>query len=148
MKKLTKQKILVLVLAITMTFSVFGYAFLSAFPSYEQQTKLLDSFIIKEKLSEDVKEYYISLGFTVFEFYYNKSGETFLGSIEELPNQFTTLDNKIQIIIEEIPNEKTYVILTSLNGEEEINITEISDVAEPLCKIIMYKPFECLNVSS
>jgi hypothetical protein len=103
----------------------------------------LKGFVLRENITEDVRSYYVSRGLTFLEVHYGYG--TDIKSIEDFPNQFMTPNNQVQLIIIEIPDyERYYAIAESFNGIEEINSTELNQLAKGICNVLLYPPVECI----
>lgn len=127
-----------------MFISVLSYAFLNVFGEQEQNTATeITGVVMKENLSYETRYSYMQQGMTFLEVHYDYF--TDLVSIEDLPNQFKTPLNEIQLIVIEIEdNERQYTIVQGINGEEEINSTDINSIARSLCSVLTYPPVECV----
>jgi hypothetical protein len=127
-----------------MLISVLSYAFLNVFDSGNKKgVAQITGFVMKENLSSEARQQYLQQGMTFLELHYDYL--TDLASIEDFPNQFMTPFNEIQLIIIEIQDtDRQFAVVQSLNGEEEINSTDINDIAKSLCNMLMYPPVECM----
>ena len=141
MKKITKQRIGVLMVASIFFMSTIAYVITSTINPPEEQAEELKEFVIEGELDPETENEYLRIGFTSMKFYY--SNEDLIFYIDNLPNYLRTNKNQIQLIVQKIPSNETFTIITGPYGEEELrNVTQDS-IFNALCRILSVTPVEC-----
>ena len=151
MKQSTRKAATILI-ALVMVLSVFSYAAMSIYRGLTQQQEQQQiNYVMKERLSNETKDFLISRGVTIIEVYYGDYTDSqLLYSIEGLPTEYTTPVGSVQIIVSEIYEQErnnTEVIIESMNGQEKIEIETFDDLKGPLCNLLTVVPVECLNIT-
>lgn len=151
MKQLTKKAATILIIVV-MILSVFGYAAVFLYRGLTQKQGQQEiSYVMKQKLNNEIKSYLIDNGITILEVYYGDNIDPkLLYSIEALPTEYTTLTGNIQIVISEIYEKNrsdVKVSIQSMNGKEEVEPKTFDDIKGPLCSLLTVTPVECLNVT-
>ena len=141
--KQSNMAILSLIIIAIMFVSILSYAVMNVLSQSQSGEAQLKGFVLRENITEDVRSYYVSRGLTFLELHYGYGAD--IKSIEDFPNQFMTPKSQIQLIIIEVPDyERSYAIAESLNGIEEINSTELNQLAKGICNVLLYPPVECI----
>lgn len=127
-----------------MFISVLSYAFLNVFGQQKSSSaSTITGVVMKENLTYETRYSYMQQGITFLEVHYDSF--TDIMSLEDLPNQYKTPLNEAQLVIIEIEdNERQYSLIQSINGEEEINSTNINEITTNLCNFLAYPPVECV----
>lgn len=142
-QKQSRNTMISLAIIVIMAISTLSYAVLNVFETQEKEQDTIKEFVLKENLSEESKAYYMQNGLTFVELHYGYG--TDLKSIEDLPNQFKTPYGEVQLIVIEIPDYgSSYAIIESMDGIEEVNSTELNQIAKALCNVLLYPPVECI----
>jgi hypothetical protein len=149
MKKVTKQRIGVLFVASIFFMSSIAYVITTAIQP-EEKPEELEKFVIEGKLDPEIENEYLGRGFTSMKFYYSDSD--LISYVEQLPDYLRTSRNQIQLIVQKIPNNETFVEIVGPYGEEELrNVTQDS-IFKALCSILLATPVECgyegLNITT
>jgi len=109
----------------------------------EIKAKILDNFVVDGELSPETEAQYYNLGYTFVKFYYIDLNDV-IPFVDQLPDLFKTTDDQIQLIVEKIQSNETYIKIMSLNGEDTLyNITE-EELQKSLCNILLSAPLECV----
>jgi hypothetical protein len=149
MKKSTKNQIIVLVIVLIFFSSSFAYIATSfgAGGQNNNQFVPLESFIIKGEINQATKSAYLENGFTFLKFHY--SDDSLIQFAENLPEQLSTNTGQMQLIVQEINDTETYIIISNLNGERRIDNPTQNDVLNALCETLLAFPPECsiLNIA-
>jgi len=100
--------------------------------------------IIDYQLTPEQEIYLIQKGYTVILFKYSLTCDNCL-DVKTSLEQFTTSDNRHQIILEEIesPVDVSNITISSMKGEENLINATIENVTDTLCEILIYPPVEC-----
>ncbi len=140
MKKITKQRIGVLLVASIFFMSSIAYVFTSAITPPEE-TNELKEFVIEGELDPAIENEYLRVGFTIMKVYNPDPG--IISYVDNLPDYLRTNDNQIQLIVEKIPGNETYAVVTGPYGEEEITNVTRGNIFDSLCNILLITPLEC-----
>ena len=140
MKKITKQRIGVLIVASIFLMSTIAYVFTSSINPPEE-SEALEEFVIEGELDPAIENEYLRVGFTIMKVYNPDSG--IISYVDSLPNYLRTNDNQIQLIVEKIPGNETYAVVTGPYGEEEITNLTRGNIFDALCNILLITPLEC-----
>lgn len=142
-KQQSRNTMISLAIIIIMAISTLSYAVLNVFENQEKAQTTISEFIIKQNISEDLKIQYMRQGMTFLEVHYGYG--TDIKSIEDLPNQFKTPYNEVQLVIIEITDYgNSFATIESLEGYEEVNSTDLNQIGKALCKVLLYPPVECI----
>ncbi|MFH0948873.1 MAG: hypothetical protein V1802_00110 [Candidatus Aenigmatarchaeota archaeon] len=146
MKKSTKQKIIVLFIVLVFSMSSLAYI-ISSVTGYgnENQNKIkpLDEFVIDGEIDKAVEDQYIQNGFTFLKFYYAEADPMFMTYIESLPDMTAISSGQKQLFVQKIESVNNTIVISNMNGENELtNITQ-SAVFESLCETLVMPPIEC-----
>jgi hypothetical protein len=141
MKKITKQRIGVLLVASIFFMSIISYAIMNVLNPEEEEKEELKEFVIEGELDPETENEYLGRGFTLMKFYYSDSDMIFY--VDSLPAYLKTNRNQVQLIVEKIESNETYALITGPYGEEEVkNVTQTS-IFNALCDILLFIPLEC-----
>ena len=147
MRKSTKKTIMAL--SIVLIFGLSSVAFvvtsLSGFSGTQQEeVKPLEKFVVDGELNPIIEYDYYQKGFTFLKFYYTDS-QYISSYVDKLPELFTTNSDQIQLIVEKIPSNETYIDIINFNNEDRIyNITD-EKITDSLCNILISVPLSCLE---
>lgn len=141
MKKTTKQRIGVLLVASIFIMSSIAYVITGAVNPSEEKPEELKKFVIDGELDPATENEYLRRGFTSMKFYYSESG--LISYVEQLPDYLRTNRNQIQIIVQKIPSNETYAKITGPYGEAELRNVTQSSIFDTLCNILLVTPVEC-----
>jgi hypothetical protein len=140
MKKITKQRIGVFLVASIFVMSSIAYVITTAIQPEEKPTEL-KNFVIDGELDITTENAYLGKGFTSMKFYYFDS--ELITYVEQLPDYMKNNRNQIQLIIQKIPSNETFAVIKGPYGEEELrNLTQDS-IFDTLCNILLVTPPEC-----
>jgi hypothetical protein len=140
MKKVTKQRIGVLIVASIFFMSTIAYVFTIAVTPTEEE-EALEEFVIEGELDPAIENEYLRVGFTIMKLYNPDQG--IISYADSLPNYLKTNNNQIQLIVEKIPSNETYAVITGPYGEEELTNVTSSNIFNTLCEILLVTPLEC-----
>ncbi len=141
MKKATKQKLMVLFIVIIFSMSSIAYII----NNFTNQKTNEFSFIMDKELEPQTEYELIQNGFTSLKFFYsNDTDKSIIDYVNSLQERFKTNDGYIQIILQKIKSNSTYIIVSSLNGEKVIENLTQENVFSSLCDIVIVTPVECL----
>ena len=148
-KKITKQRIGVLLVASIFFMSSIAYMITTAVQP-EEKPKELEKFIIEGELEPETENEYLRRGFTSMKFYYSDSD--LISYVEQLPDYLRTSRDQIQLIVQKIPSNETFIVIAGPYGEEELrNVTQDS-IFNALCNVLLVTPVECgygrLNITT
>lgn len=147
MRKSTKKTIMAL--SIVLIFGMSSIAFVitsfSGFSGAQQdEFEPLEKFVVEGELKPLIAYEYYQNGFTFLKFYYNDN-QYISSYVDTLPELFKTNSGHIQLIVEKIPSNETYVDIINFNNEERIyNITD-EKISDSLCYILISVPMRCLE---
>jgi len=149
MKKVTKQRIGVLLVAFIFFMSSIAYVITTAIQP-EEKPKELEKVVIEGELDPEIENEYLGRGFTSMKFYYSDSD--LISYVEQLPDYLRTSRNQIQLIVQKISSNETFVEIAGPYGEEELrNVTQDS-IFNALCSVLLVTPVECgyegLNITT
>lgn len=140
MKKITKQRIGVFLVASIFVMSSIAYVITTAIQPEEKPTEL-KNFVIEGELDTATENTYLGKGFTSMKFYYYNS--ELISYIDQLPNYLKANGNQFQLIVQKIPSNETFAVIKGPYGEEELrNLTQDS-IFDALCNILLVTPPEC-----
>ncbi|MHA1873831.1 MAG: hypothetical protein ACTSVB_06940 [Candidatus Heimdallarchaeaceae archaeon] len=141
MKKATKQKLMVLFIVIIFSMSSIAYII----NNFTNQKTNEFSFIMDKELEPQTEYELIQNGFTSLKFFYsNDTDKSIIDYVNSLQERFKTNDGYIQIILQKIKSNSTYIIVSSLNGEKVIENLTQENIFSSLCDIVIVTPVECL----
>lgn len=143
MKKVTKQRIMVLFIAAVFILS--SVAFVANLGTPEQGSQVLTNFVVDGELSQATETAYLSKGFTIMKVYY--PDENAISYVNNLPDNFLTPSDQVQLIVEKIKNQTEKITLTGPRGEEEITNSTQEKVIKALCDNLYYAPPECILIT-
>lgn len=143
MKKSTKKTIMALSIVLVFGMSSIAYVVVSFTGGpVQSEFKPLDNFVVDGELEPTTAYQYYSWGYTFLKFYYTDDIPDFINS---LPDMFMTSDSRVQLIVEKIPANDTYINIMNFNSEETVyNLTEEA-VYEALCNTLLVTPIDCLD---
>jgi len=142
MKKVTKQRIMVLLIA--GIFILSSVAFVANFETPEQAPQELTNFVVDGELSQATEAAYLSKGFTIMKVYYSNENIDYVNS---LPDIFMTPSDQVQLIVEKIKNQTEKITITGPRGDEEIFNATQDKVIKALCNNLYYAPPECILIT-
>ncbi len=146
MKKDQKRQLIVLFMVVAMFGSSFAFIIMNAFGEEPQQQNSIE-FIVDYQLEQWQKDEYISRGFTVMEFHYKEGCcQDFLVYINSIPNvDDLKVSGTSQVITQKIlsDTENPYVVVESIYGREERNVSSIMDIFSSLCLVLAMPPSDC-----
>ena len=140
MKKITKQRIGVLIVASIFLMSTIAYVLTSTL-NPQAENKELENFVIEGELDPAIENEYLRNGFTSMRFYY--SDNDFIFFLDNLPKYMKTGRNQVQLIVQKIESNETYAVITGPYGEEEIRNVTQDNLFNALCDILLDTPVEC-----
>ncbi len=133
-------------IAIVLTFGLSSIAYvITSFTGQQPEikAKTLDNFVVDGELDSNTEYEYYTNGYTFVKFYYINLSEV-IPLVDQLPDLFKTTNDQIQLIVEKIQSNETYIKIMSLNGEDMLyNITE-EELQKSLCNILLSAPLECV----
>jgi len=142
MKKETKKILIVLFLAFTMFFSSAAWIILGAAPMSAQQSTppFPESMVVEGRLNESIAAALLQRGYSIMEWhYYEGCCPDLMLFVEGLPAE---VEN--QLVVQKIADSNlTWASARSLRGEQSWNVTDFSDLLEPLCGVLLKPPVEC-----
>ena len=155
MRKQTKRRIWAFIIIFIMFGSTIAFVALGIFtgtPPQQQQQQEVSTpvkFVVDEKIDLSTREQYIQRGYSILEFHYYEN------CCRELQFYIGTMPENLefQLIVEKRKDLNTddqpWISIESLQGSMEKNVTDISDLFEPVCTILLKPPPDCfLNISS
>ena len=150
MKKIMKQRIGVLVVASIFFMSTIAYVITSSFQPTEEEKQELEKFVIEGELDPETETEYLRRGFTSMKFYY--SNDDLIFYVDNLPDYLRTSWDQIQLIVQKIPSNETFAMVSGPYGEEELRNVTRDSIFNSLCNILLSTPVECgyeeLNITT
>ncbi|MFH0832132.1 MAG: hypothetical protein V1900_00195 [Candidatus Aenigmatarchaeota archaeon] len=139
MKKITKQRIMVLFIVFIFSASTIAYV-MTGTDKGSEQLKPLDKFVVDGELNQNQEYLQLSMGFTILKLY----SQSDFFEADQLPDIFKTNNGQVQLIVEKINANETHVKITGPNNEEEFaNVTK-EKIYNALCRTLYDPPaVEC-----
>jgi len=108
-----------------------------------QATKIPDNMVVDGRLSNETVSQLYQNGYTIMEFhYYENCCPDIISTIESLPSEL-----QYQILVQKIKDnpagQAPWVDVRSIYGNNAYNITGITEIIPPLCKVLVKPPMEC-----
>lgn len=143
MRKVTKQRLIVLV--IVLIFGLSSIAFIAnSFTNNTQsnQVKPLTYFVIEGDIDQQTEAAYYNGGFTFMKVYTNNT--EIRDFVATLPNQFQTSSGQTQLIVQRYDSNESYIKITNTQTTEELaeNITQ-QEIIKTLCSTLLVTPLDC-----
>ena len=147
MKKSTKQKIVVLFIIVIFGMSSIAFFFIGVTSSFGDQEDVQDNSIsspvVEYEISPSVESLYIQNGITFLRYYYTEP-DAIYGYVGTLPDTMTTLDGKIQLVVERISGDSRSLSIQSLyGGTEDMEDISAEAIFSALCNHLVSTPPEC-----
>jgi len=129
--------------------STIAYVITSAINPPEEKEELKE-FVIEGELDPATEDEYLRGGFTSMKFYY--SNQDLIFYVDNLPDYLKTNRNQPQLIVQKIPSNETFAVITGPYGEEELRNVTQNSIFNALCDILLDTPVECgyeeLNITT
>lgn len=141
MKKSTANKLFVVFVILIFGMSSIAYVITSFGSEPEEGFQPLKNYVVDGEVDPVTKDAYIQNGYTFLTFHY--ADDELTSYIDGLPDSTRTNTGNMQLVVEKIEDEETYVLIYNLNGERDIRNLTQDNIFSTLCEILTMTPPEC-----
>ena len=139
MKKKQEKTGWILMVGLLMLSSSMAYIFFQGTSETTPTQTNLPSFVLNTTLDAQTREYYLSKGITIMEFYCPTNCPSYLDSyVNSLPELL-----EYQIIVERLEGDTAKMVAEGMTNKVEKNVVSAQEIDDALCSVLIKPPIAC-----